>query len=338
MLRANHIWVNTDRKMKAAMNKYQGNGDDQVNRLFFLLKKHFVEPEKFYRIKSQIYFVKFPGQPPAIIKQFFHYEKIKKQFILTDYLLDQGFPTYSFLKDYGIIADRESYYAFIQYIEPGRNKFTFKNRTDRSNGLYLLENLHRTSQTLIKPSMFPIFNQYNKWLSRLKEFQNNWPIFIKTAEFTILDRYLEMANWSLTSMEKYQNHYDAEIQTIIHGDVAHHNFLRNQENRLFLIDFDLAAISPAISDYLQYAHRILPLINWKVDSLFDLSPMKTYENHPWFLAGLAYPSDVFREANRIVRKVREGGKQDSLHHLQRIWQQYPYKESVFLQIQSKLAR
>lgn len=91
----------------------------------------------------------------------------------------------------------------------------------------------------------------------------------------IISELISWANWSLAGMVRKRRFFQKEPSVILHGDVAHHNFLRDKNGKLHLIDFDLISIGPPSFDYLQYANRILPSIDW---SLGKLGSLKEIEN------------------------------------------------------------
>ena len=84
--------------------------------------------------------------------------------------------------------------------------------------------------------------------------------------------------------------------------MAHHNFMKTSKGELYLIDFDLISIGPEIADYLQYANRILPFLNWSLSELDTFEPFQPFLKQKVFLYGLAFPSDILREWNRLVKE------------------------------------
>jgi thiamine kinase-like enzyme len=103
-------------------------------------------------------------------------------------------------------------------------------------------------------------------------------------------------------MEQNRLFFLKEPFVILHGDVAHHNFLRNKAGNLQLIDFDLISIGPNSLDYLQYANRILPYMDWSFNQLSQMKQIQSFLNEKAFLYALAFPADIFREWNRIIRE------------------------------------
>ena len=111
-------------------------------------------------------------------------------------------------------------------------------------------------------------------------------------------------------MKENESFFFKEPYVILHGDVAHHNFLRDTSGNLHLIDFDLIHIGPESIDLLQYANRILPSIDWSIDQLSQYQQISKFLKERAFLYALAFPTDIFREWNRILREK----KHENQHH------------------------
>ena len=123
-------------------------------------------------------------------------------------------------------------------------------------------------------------------------FKENLPVLSFFLQKEIIHELLHWAGWSLQA-KKEQNSFEQIPTVILHGDVAHHNFLRTSDGELFLIDFDLISIGPEIADYLQYANRILPFLEWSTKELTDFEPFQLYFQQKVFLYALGFPTDIF---------------------------------------------
>ncbi|MCU9613998.1 aminoglycoside phosphotransferase family protein [Caldibacillus lycopersici] len=281
---------------------HKNNRDGQQDRLFSLLE-NIMHVTQLIPINARVYYLKAAGKSPMIVKQFPSTQQFQRQKLLTDHLKKFSFPTYQFLTDSDtLLQSLGEYFAIISYIEPSIRKFSFRSETDRLSGIFLLNQFHRitTSLSISEKLLFPPFDQEMKWNIRLQQFKEHLPLFNHLLRRELLDNYLTIANWSLEEMERYSKHLLHEDNVIIHGDCANHNFIRDNRGKLYLIDFDLCARALPIIDDLQYVMRILPFVNWNISSIFSIAPLKKYERHPWFLAALAFPSDVFREINRVL--------------------------------------
>lgn len=118
----------------------------------------------------------------------------------------------------------------------------------------------------------------------------------------MITEILSWADWSLKGMLRESNLFNNDEKVILHGDVAHHNFLRSKNNKLYLIDFDLISAGVPHVDYLQYANRILPFMNWSLAELANCEKIKPLLHEKGFIYALAYPTDIFREWNRAIKE------------------------------------
>ncbi|WP_234396910.1 aminoglycoside phosphotransferase family protein [Bacillus massiliglaciei] len=266
-------------------------------RLLSCLQTSGLKLDHHQHIQSQVYLLFFKNHRPLILKGFDNEGKWLRQFHLTKGLRKHGFSeTYQLLDKPGPFSFRGKYYGFIEYLEPGKEKFLFSNKKDREDGLKLLEKFHKSTENLALA--MPSFNQLRKWKARSFLFKKNLPLIRQYVPDHMLNEWLRWAKWSLEGMEANQQDWKKQPQSILHGDCAHHNFLRREDGSLALIDFDLAAHGAAMFDYLQYANRILSHLDEPAKELWDFSQFRPYQNNRAFLYALVYPSDIFREWNR----------------------------------------
>lgn len=89
-------------------------------------------------------------------------------------------------------------------------------------------------------------------------------------------------------------------QTLIHGDIAHHNFLQTK-SRLVIIDFDLASYADPDEEWTLLLQRFMPFANYDLQQLIDEHPdfLRIIEEQP---SGLRYPNEVFREWLAFLQK------------------------------------
>lgn len=288
--------------MMKKMNK-ELNGDglfkNRLRSLFY--QKYQINIRSIHRINSYVYQVNADHQI-FLVKGFPSERSFLKQKILTNYLKSHDFhETFSFLFDQQILfSSFGRHFSVIEFLPPHRQPFTYNSLKEIQEALHVLSKFHAKAQDLKDHSIFPNFDLIDKYKKRLTEFCLNKFHFQSLMLPSIFQELIGWANFSLNGMEQAQDSF--HTNTIIHGDVAHHNFLRHQNGKLYLIDFDLCAKSKKETDYLQLAIRVLPYINWDLDLLFTLSPLQQYERDPWFLYGLLYPSEVLREWNHFFRK------------------------------------
>ena len=113
-------------------------------------------------------------------------------------------------------------------------------------------------------TILPTFHLVEKWEERSTLFKRNLPLISFFLEREIITELINWVEWSLSGLRQEKDTLEKLPKAILHGDVAHHNFMRTSKGDLFLIDFHLISIGPEIADYLQYANRILPFLNWSL--------------------------------------------------------------------------
>ena len=281
--------------------------DDYFDRLLSYFQSRFSERIiQMVPIRSSVIFLR-TDKNNYVIKGYHTNSRLRLQEAFTATLKKEGFKkTYLFLTP----PVREqlffegTYFGCMEYIPPNRNVFTFHTYKNRQEGIDLLEQFHQTTATFESRyrTLLPKGQLIEKWTERFNVFSNNLPYIRYFINESFLSEMLSWAKWSLEGMEKSRIFFQKEATVILHGDVAHHNFLRDTGGQLNLIDFDLISIGPASFDYLQYANRILPYIDWSFESLVSLKQMNKYLHEKAFLFALAYPADIFREWNRTIRE------------------------------------
>ena len=267
------------------------------------------EPESIRQLRGDVYLITFKNDKPLILKGFSSYEKWNRQQMFTFLLKQNDFDqTYEMYRDPMPFQLDDIWYSFIEYLPVSSNLFTFSNRTNRIEGARLLEAYHDSADKI--SLSLPLFNQERKWQDRLALFRQNASTISTHIPKSIVNEWIAWGEWSLKGIAANHHYLYQEKNTIIHGDCAHHNFLRKQDGKLALIDFDLIAKGPRLYDYLQYANRILPHLDHPSNEIWDYAQIKAYQENPAFLFALAYPSDIFREWNLLFKKR---------FHLDHVW-------------------
>ena len=286
---------------------YKNRGDDLFNdRLFSYLNEQLsISINELQPIRKKVYLVKADNFD-FILKGFSTYHRLVLQETFTSALKQVGFDyTYFFhqFTNKPPLFFEQTYYGCLQYIESSTNGFTYREKNDRIEGLELLKKYHLATEILIErfQMLIPTFEQIEKWHERAALFFNYLPIVKYFVQKEMIDDILIWADWSLKGMQRLSNIFDNGDKVIAHGDVAHHNFIRGADNKLNIIDFDLISLSTPHTDYLQYANRILPFMNWSLTELSSYEKMQPFLKDKCFLYALAFPSDIFREWNRAIK-------------------------------------
>ena len=321
-------------------------GDDLfTDRLLFYLQRKFPFPvQKIIPVKKQVYKIQTNDQI-FILKGFCSYRHLKIQREFADCLMKEGFAgTCPFLHLHEEpLFFQGYYYGCLKYLPPAPVPFSFKNARDRLRGLALLKRYHQVSGRLVKffESDIARHNILQKWRQRTASFLKNLAMIKYFVQKEILAEMLMWADWSLKGLGQCSRRRKEKRTVILHGDVADHNFLLARDGSLYLIDFDLIKIGDPLWDYLQYASRILPFLNWSVTELKRMEEISRFFREDAFIFALAYPADIFREWNRAIR---EGSfaRQDKLEFLFHITvEQFSERQKFFKDLQNladKMAR
>lgn len=288
------------------INIIKGGDDFFNNRLFSYLSKELnLKIEGIKQLRGNVFLIK-SDQSKFILKGFNDLRKLKIQETFTSSLHKSGFDhTYRFhsLSDQPLYFEN-LYYGCLEYIEPHSRAFHYKYSSDRLEGVNLLENFHVRTQNLSHSyaTLLPKTDLASKWRHRKNEFAQNTPRLNYHLSKDITDELISWADFSLTGFTRLKKNLESSKPVILHGDVAHHNFLRSREGKLNLIDFDLISVGSSSYDMLQYANRILPFLNWRLDLLAEIQHLNNWLNNDAFLFGLLYPADILREWNRLLRE------------------------------------
>lgn len=285
-------------------------GDDSENiRLLSSFQEQFpFHIKEIYPIRDHVFKIN-TTKGVFILKGYSSYSRLKLQETFTATLRKEGFhKTYSFFQlDQEPIVYKNKYFGCLPFIEPHHRSFTFENEKEIQEGLNLLNEFHQITKNSVKryQTILAEYNIQKKWTERFDEFVNNINAISKYIPKELISEWVYWAKWSLEGINKYHSSLDKEDPVILHGDVAHHNFLRKKDGKLYLIDFDLISIGSKNIDLLQYANRILPFIHWKLTHLYQIKGFIPMLSNPVYLYALVYPTDLFREWNRIIREGTE---------------------------------
>ncbi|MBA9025708.1 phosphotransferase [Peribacillus huizhouensis] len=268
--------------------------------LLSYLQSHQLQPLKIEHLRSSVYLVQCK-EHSFIMKGFASIVALNKQKELTQLLKKNGFTdSYSFLEHLPVFEHAGQVFGAIEYVSPSSDRFHFRNEKNRIEGLRLLRTFHKSTGSNLTNKL-SYFNQIVKWEERLGLFCYNEPFLRELVAEPILTSWINWAKWALAGMKQHENELTAEKSVIIHGDCAHHNFLRKQDGELALIDFDLIAYGAPLIDYLQYCSRIWPYLGDPAKELWSYPEIAVYKENKAFLYALTYPTDILREWNRLCK-------------------------------------
>ncbi|MFD1206993.1 phosphotransferase [Sporosarcina contaminans] len=176
----------------------------------------------------------------------------------------------------------------------GTKAVNFKKRIDRTDSLLALQALHNTKQQIdweASPYLY-YYPLMNKWEERLERFIENRRAIEKFIEKTFVDDVILFGKEAFSALKKKK--WDCAEQTLLHGDVVHHNIFRDQNGLIRFIDFDLSCIGPAHLELALWTHRVLPHIGYHVSFLFAEQPILQQMDDA-AKTMLLYPNEILRE-------------------------------------------
>lgn len=211
-------------------------------------------------------------------------------------------------------------WGLFEYIE-GRHA-SFERQKDRLNVIKVLRKFHRTSKGIAVLAI-PKDPLYIKWERRLEQFEDTRDVFFDYNKIKLFD---ELRECMLKQLDVFSNHPWGELEEKawenhewLHGDVAHHNFIIEEENSAKMIDFDLLHTGPVIYDYIQLGQRFLPSFQANHDQF--LSMFTFVDNRRLWLQGVRVPADLLREWLFSYKKSLHGETSLSkqMKKLERAW-------------------
>lgn len=296
------------KKMKIKMNKQLIKDRDGFDSrlLLFLKKEARLSSVQMNLIKQGVWKLKSSDQR-WIVKEFPSSQRFESQSELISKLFAKGFfHTYRFhqLHGHGPLIFENRIFALLEYIEHDHIRiFNYEHKKNRMDALAVLQKFHRTTSEFTDPlqHQIPSFDQLLKWENRLNEYKQRIENIKSDPIFTFLQYYMELGEWTLRKLRRNPDYFLDRPHCIIHGDLAHHNFIRGKNGKLHLIDFDLISRAPAHIDLLQFCNRILPNIGWSYDQLFSHRELYLLQRDKPFLEALVFPTDIFREWNYFLK-------------------------------------
>ncbi|OZI10251.1 hypothetical protein CEW92_18120 [Bacillaceae bacterium SAS-127] len=318
--------------LKKKMNSNITSGDVPSSRLLFQLSLALQERiEAIHPLKSGKWRV-CTDKNHWFLKQYATEKQFRKQWKITEKLLAAKFYTIIPFHPSSPFIVGKSIFALMPFIPSSSRVYTFQTKKEREQALRLLRAFHmQTAEFVNELDEVSPLDQLIRWQQRLDLFRESLPQLQHYFPKPLLTEYVEMGKWSLDQLMKRSG--QTRDPVIIHGDVVAHNFLQAKSGPLFLIDFDLAARAPAMYDYLQFANRVLPIVDWDLDQVMKDEVLTGFKDEEEFYLHLLFPTDVFRECRRLLRSIN--GNYQYVYDL--IVTHFEKREAFFLKWKNELA-
>ena len=224
-------------------------------------------------IKSKSYFVKTYDESSILSKVVLIDEQFKKV----------SFPHFVPIEMYNGTKIMQ------KWLEPNRPA-NYAVQSDRAQIYQLLISLHASNEQVAwnQFTEIPTLTLKKKWRERIKNFIEQRHII----KLIIPDYYDDIKNQAIATYKKIEKNSVAPM-TLCHGDVVHHNFLK-EDNEWKIIDFDLAYLGNAEDELIHWMMRVLPFMEYDLKTLVEEIPSLLDFQHKFHY--LLFPNEIMREA------------------------------------------
>lgn len=176
----------------------------------------------------------------------------------------------------------------------GTKPVNFRRRIDRTDAFLALQALHMTKEQ-IDWDASPYLHRYqllDKWQDRLDRFIDKRILCENYIGKRAVDEIILFGQEALPIIKKKQR--QLSDFTLLHGDIVHHNILRDENGLIRFIDFDLACTGPPGTELALWMHRVLPNIGYNLEFLFaEQAALNNLDSASKSM--LLYPNELLRE-------------------------------------------
>ncbi|WP_301110049.1 phosphotransferase [Sporosarcina sp.] len=243
--------------------------------------------QRFTKIKKNVWKMESGGAVYSV-KKYASFAQVVKVRQIHQLLSGQNFPHFV-----PILEEKDPLLIMQPWLQ-GAKAVNFKRRIDRIDSFRALQALHETSSSICWESLscLPSYHMIEKWEVRLARFIELREICQQFLPSSVIEELVLFGRNALDLIKK-QSASDNKL-TLLHGDVVHHNILRDADGGIRFIDFDLACIGSKEDELVLWMHRVLPQISYNPTFLMGEHPaLQKLSNQA--LAKLLYPNEVLRE-------------------------------------------
>ncbi len=226
------------------------------------------------------------------VKRYDNRDTLKKIVMIHKKLEKREFP-------YVIPIEKQENQMIYQQWLNGFKGANYALRRERTLTLRTLQKLHQTNRIINweKYNQLQTYSLFEKWTERLERFYAHKEQIIELMgeDYYVVRGYAEQV---LPLIEEKL----PKNLTLCHGDVAHHNFMV-KDDKVVVIDFDLAYLGDAQEELILWMHRVLPFMKYDLEALVREQPylQQVEGKFPYLL----YPNEIMRETLFIARLPKE---------------------------------
>ncbi|MBY0222556.1 phosphotransferase [Sporosarcina aquimarina] len=243
--------------------------------------------QRFTKIKKNVWKMEAGGRVYSVKKYASLAQAVKVR------QLHQLLNVHHFPHIVSVLEEKDPLLIMQPWLE-GAKAVNFKRRIDRIDSFNALQALHDTNSYIDWPSMsfLPHYHMLEKWEVRLARFMELREICQQFLSPKMYEELLVYGKEALKISKKQPSPNNS--LTLLHGDVVHHNILRDGSGLIRFIDFDLACLGAEEDELVLWMHRVLPQVTYNPSFLMGEHPALQHLSNQ-ALAKLLYPNEVLRE-------------------------------------------
>ncbi|WP_226037025.1 phosphotransferase [Aquibacillus saliphilus] len=281
------------------VNRKDLRDDSNQSRLYsFLYNKGGLTVSRLSSLKDNVFYLKNENGNEYVLKSNKFSSSIEQQWnFFIEHEFDFSNKFIYFPSGCKVLSGFGSYWTLSPYING--NLLQFNKDRDRHDALITLRKFHKsaTGVKIENPQMkSPI---YLKGYNRLGKLYQTKHLMEQLGFLRLYEDIVQTTKSRLRKFSEFDWHKiekkAVDNWTWIHGDVASHNFMRDNDNRVHLIDFDLLSLSPQLYDYIQLGQRFLPHVDWNLSRLLNYFVYQEQQDIEIWLYAITIPADVIRE-------------------------------------------
>ncbi|MBP2256626.1 phosphotransferase [Virgibacillus alimentarius] len=302
------------------MNKFKQRDEVLKARLSsFLRKEGELTVQRITPIKNHVFYIESALGKALILKSYRKLKVIEQQWHFFEQLQASFvIPFIKYPNGKKTITDGNYFWTIAPFVR-GR-QLDYQHKKDRITAIKTLHAFHKKANHIYFPNQIKKDLFILRWKHRLAAFKKTEHVFQKNGFEMLYKDMVTTMHYYLKTAENLswdKNEKDANIHgKWIHGDVASHNFIQNEQT--YMIDFDLLSCGTQLYDYIQLGQRFLPYINWDLNELCSYQMVKDKNQKKW-LTSIMIPSDMIREWMFFLSYGSSFARKQYLSQMEKTW-------------------
>jgi CotS family spore coat protein len=333
--------------------RYENIYDGEMELLEKILDNYDIEYNKVERVRSA-YRVETNEGVYCLKMLRRGYKRGRKSYILSNALREKGFENlapYVYTKDGEyLIRNKKSSFYLTEWIRG--TEVSFNSIDDILDSARFLAQFHINARNIVIPRDIKIRNKHNRWAEVFNKQNEIVRGFVgkiekksKRAGFDILyknnyaiydsDAKLAM---DLINTQEAKQAFDAAMQEgcICHDSFYYQNILRDENGKLYLIDFESSQLDCPMSDLGKFIRRVLYKHKYKwdfdlcrriIDAYDSVRPITREEFYP-LLAMIVYPHKYWKLGKKRYIKKKPWTEAEYQHKIKKVIKLQELKEDM----------